>query len=171
MCTELRSERLSRNALLIVSARNLSHGFTLLELLFFILIVGIAVAGVTQVYAVSAAASGDPLTRKQALSIAEGVLEEILLQPFTAPDSAYSGTNRTYFDHVFAYDGYVEHGISTLDGTAVTALSGYTVGVTVEHPVSSIGTVATNDIWLITVTVTDSAGAQTVLTGYRFNYG
>ncbi|MGQ5525042.1 prepilin-type N-terminal cleavage/methylation domain-containing protein [Chitinimonas sp. PSY-7] len=171
MCTELCTARSTHSALPLITARHRAHGFTLLELLFFILIVGIAVAGVTQIYVVSAAASGDPLVRKQALSIAEGILEEVLLQPFTAPSSAYSGTNRTYFDHVSAYDGYVAHGISTVDGTAVTALSGYTVAVAVVHPSSSIGTVATSDTWVITVTVTDSAGAQTILTGYRFNYG
>lgn len=146
-------------------------GFTLIELLFFILIVGIAVAGITQVYVVSAAATGDPMIRKQALTIAEGMMDEIALQPFAATGSSYTGTTRSLFDHASAYDGYTSNGVYTLDGQAVSGLAGYRLAVSVAHPGGAIGGVPASAIWLITVTVTDSASNSTVLTGYRFNYG
>ncbi|KAF0812880.1 hypothetical protein IGB42_02724 [Andreprevotia sp. IGB-42] len=146
------------------------RGFTLFELIFFILIVGIAVAGVTQVYAVAVRASGDPMLRKQALMIAESLLEEIELQPFAASSTPYSGTSRSLFDHVAAYNGYTITGIRDLNGTALPGLSAYTLAVTVQAPAAAIGGVTPANIWVITVTVTDGAGASTRLTGYRFNY-
>ncbi|GAB3248859.1 type IV pilus modification PilV family protein [Chitinimonas naiadis] len=146
-------------------------GFTLFELLFFILIVGIAVAGVLLVYGVTAKSSGDPLVRKQALMIAESMLEEVLLQPFSAPTGAYAGSSRTLYDHVSAYNGYSATGITTLDGVAVAGLGAYTVQVSATQPSAPVGGVVASDVWVITVTVTDALGATTRLTGYRFNYG
>ncbi|WP_426115828.1 type IV pilus modification PilV family protein [Massilia sp. PWRC2] len=76
------------------SARPLSggrqHGVTLVELLLFIVIVSIAVAAVLQVMRLNAAASADPLRRKQALMIAEALLEEVQLARYTVCDPASS---------------------------------------------------------------------------------
>jgi MSHA pilin protein MshD len=153
------------------SGRLRQHGFTLLELVFFILIVSIAVAGITQVYAVTAQSSADPMRRKQALTIAEGLLDEIELHAFSPPAAAYTGTNRSLFDHVSAYNGYTSQGVYAVDGQPVTGLSGYDISVTVVAPSAPIGGVSTNAIWQITVTVTDATGGEVILTGYRFNYG
>lgn len=62
------------------------RGFTLVELLLFIVIVGIAVAGVVQVLALTTRQSADPLRRKQALMIAEALLEEVELARFSYCD-------------------------------------------------------------------------------------
>jgi MSHA pilin protein MshD len=59
------------------------HGFTLIELIVFIVIVSVALAGVLTVLNVTAKSSADPMIRKQALAIAEALLEEVMLQPFT----------------------------------------------------------------------------------------
>lgn len=66
------------------------HGATLIELVMFIVIVSVAVAGILAVYANTVRSSEDPLTRKQMLSIAEAMLEETALMPFTYcdPDDA-----------------------------------------------------------------------------------
>jgi MSHA pilin protein MshD len=75
------------------------HGFTLIELTVFIVIVSVALTGVLTVLNVTAKSSVDPLIRKQALAIAEAVLEEVMLQPFTwcDPDdrSAATATSAT----------------------------------------------------------------------------
>lgn len=65
-------------------------GLSLIELVMFIVIVGVAVAGVLSVMNVTTQHSADPMIRKQALAIAEALLEEIELQPFTYcdPDDA-----------------------------------------------------------------------------------
>jgi MSHA pilin protein MshD len=62
------------------------HGISLVELIVFIVIVGIAVAGVVGALSMATRASADPLVQKQALAIAEALLEEVQLQPFTYCD-------------------------------------------------------------------------------------
>src|SRR5437879_3872460 len=62
------------------------HGISLVELIVFIVIVGIAVAGVVGVLSIATRASADPLIQKQALAVAEALLEEVQLQPFTYCD-------------------------------------------------------------------------------------
>jgi len=64
------------------------RGVTLIELILFILVVGIALAGVVAVMNVTNRASVDPVRRKQALIIAEGLLEEVELAKFSYCDPA-----------------------------------------------------------------------------------
>lgn len=69
-----------------MSINRRQHGLTLIELIMFIVIVGVALAGVLTVLNHTTRHSADPLIRKQALAIAEAVLEEVMLQPFTFCD-------------------------------------------------------------------------------------
>ena len=62
------------------------RGVTLVELVVFIALVGVAMAGVFAAFNTFTAASADPQVRKQALAIAESLLEEIELMPFTFCD-------------------------------------------------------------------------------------
>lgn len=62
------------------------RGVTLVELIIFIVIVSVAVAGVLQALRMSSASSADPLRRKQALMIAESLMEEVQLTKFTYCD-------------------------------------------------------------------------------------
>jgi MSHA pilin protein MshD len=66
------------------------RGLSLIELLVFIVVVGIAVSGVLSVYSLNVRSSADPMLRKQALAIAESLLEEVLAKPYTYcdPDDA-----------------------------------------------------------------------------------
>lgn len=70
------------------------RGLTLIELIVFIVIVGVALAGVLTVLNHTAMHSADPIIRKQALSIAEALLEEAMAQPFTwcDPDDPQAAT-------------------------------------------------------------------------------
>jgi len=70
------------------SVKQWQLGATLIELIVFIIIVSVALAGVISVLNVTTRASGDPLRRKQALAIAEGLLEEVQLARFTYCDPA-----------------------------------------------------------------------------------
>jgi MSHA pilin protein MshD len=56
---------------------------SLIELLVFIVVVGVALAGVLSAINIGTRGSADPMVRKQALAAAESLLEEIELQPFT----------------------------------------------------------------------------------------
>jgi len=64
------------------------RGISLVELIMFIVIVGIAVLGVLQVLGNSARNSADPMLRKQALAIAEGLMEEVRLAHFSFCDGS-----------------------------------------------------------------------------------
>lgn len=70
------------------------RGLTLIELIIFIVIVSVALAGVLLVLNQTTMSSADPLVRKQMLAIAEGVMEEVRMQPFTwcDPDDANAAT-------------------------------------------------------------------------------
>lgn len=65
------------------NARARQAGLTLIEMIMFIMIVGVALAAVIGVLNLSTKGSADPLRRKQALMIAEGLLEEVQLAKFT----------------------------------------------------------------------------------------
>ena len=70
-----------------MSTRRLrQRGVTLIELIVFIIIVSVAVVGVLQALRLNSANSADPLRRKQALMIAESLLEEVQLAKFTYCD-------------------------------------------------------------------------------------
>lgn len=64
------------------------RGVTLIELILFMVIVAIALAGIIAVMRLTTAESADPLRRKQALMIAEGLLEEVQGAAFTFCDPA-----------------------------------------------------------------------------------
>jgi MSHA pilin protein MshD len=70
--------------------RHGQRGISLIELIMFIVIVSVAVAGILLVLNVTTKSSADPLVHKQALAIAESLLEEVELMPFTYcdPDDA-----------------------------------------------------------------------------------
>jgi MSHA pilin protein MshD len=69
-------------------------GLSLIELIVFIVIVSAAVAGVLGVFAMTSRGSADPMVQKQALAIAEAVMEEVQLMPFTYcdPDDPQAGS-------------------------------------------------------------------------------
>ncbi len=62
------------------------RGVTLIELILFIVIVSVALIGVLQALRITSGNSADPLRRKQALLIAEALLEEVELAKFTYCD-------------------------------------------------------------------------------------
>jgi len=70
------------------------RGISLIELIIFIVVIGVAVAGVLAAFISSTRASADPMIQKQALAIAEAVMEEVQLMPFTFcdPDDANAAT-------------------------------------------------------------------------------
>jgi MSHA pilin protein MshD len=71
---------------LAVLERRRARGVTLLELIVFIVVVSVAVMGVLTALDLSNRSSTDPMIQKQALAIAEALLEEVQLQPFTYCD-------------------------------------------------------------------------------------
>jgi MSHA pilin protein MshD len=182
MCTIRRGGRLHR-------------GFTLIELVLFIVVVGIAVGGVLVAYDHAVRDSADPFTRKQALAIGESLLAEIQQMPFTycdpddpavstaaspaacaipeaigpeAGETRYS--TATPFDNVNDYDGYdtsaeAPPGMKDLTGTPIAGLGGYNARVSVAP--AALGGIPAGEALLISIQVTGPANVSVRLEGYR----
>jgi MSHA pilin protein MshD len=171
-----------------MSIERCQRGLTLIELIMFIVIVGVALTGVLSVLNLTTRHSADPLLRKQALAIAEAILEEVELQPFTwcDPDDANAATAISYagcttsennlvaeageargssitpWDNVNDYNG-----LSTTTNIAGGGAAPYTATVTVAQ--DSLNGIPADASLLISVTVV--AGPETVvLQGYRTRY-
>ena len=69
------------------------RGVTLVELVLFIVIVSVALVGILQVMRLTTANSADPVRRKQALMLAEAMLEEVQLAKFTYCDPTSSNAD------------------------------------------------------------------------------
>lgn len=174
------------------------RGASLIELIMFIIIISVAVVGVLLVMNLTTAHSADPLVRKQALAIAESLLEEIELMPFTYcdPDDANAasavnaadctpglsqnvitgptpGTETRYaaapFDNVADYSAFNMSPILDITGNGV-GLASYTANVAIARTGVALLGAADDAALRITVTVTGPGNTTVVLDGYRTRY-
>ena len=158
------------------------RGVSLVELIMFIVIVSVALAGILLVFNVTTKGSADPLVHKQALAAAESLLEEIQLQDFSPPSGeAHANVtqeNRASGYHIIMdYNGFnmpAPPGIFSMNDSSSTSavLASYSASVAVSDV--ALGT-APNQIQagsavLITVTVTVPQGTQIEISGYRTDY-
>ena len=91
------------------------RGFTLIELIMFIVIISIALAGILLVMNRVTAHSADPLILKQEIAVAESMLEEIELQDFIAACGLFPRSppaNRATAYHIVNdYNGFATTGV------------------------------------------------------------
>lgn len=179
------------------SAQHRQRGVTLVELLMFVVIIGVALAGIVGVMNFTAKNSGDPVRRKQALMIAEGLLEEVELAQFTycvpgssnadtATSVAACATPETFgpkagdtrpYDNVSGYGNnpqafYANGQLADVAGNPMN-LAGYGATVTlVPENLNGIvgGSQADPNVFRITVTVTYDGTHSVQLDGYRTRY-
>lgn len=144
------------------------RGMSLIELIVAIVIISVGVSGVMLAFNTTVRDSAEPMIRKQLLAVAEGMLEEILLQPYVAASGTITGCDRQAADDIFDYNGYSQ-GICDIGGNAVATLSGYTVEVTVTSPASLGNLAASADVARVMVTAVHGAD-RLMLTGYRTKY-
>lgn len=163
---------------------NRQRGLTLIELIMFIIVVGVGLAGVLTVLDITGRSSADPVIRKQALAVAEAMLDEILSKsyqndaadannssatlgctPTTLPRcQANTVTDRQNYNDVDDYNGWNQVGVFQLDGAPVPGLGNYTVSVGVVA--LNLSGVAGKQINVIVV-----GGAETIaLAGFRANF-
>jgi len=146
------------------------RGMTLIELVIAIVIIGIAAAALYTAMAAITGRSADPMLRQQSLAIAEAYLEEILQQAVPANtatcDNTAASAGRSTFDDVCDYDGLNDNsGARDAQGQAIAGLANYDVSVDVTA--QAWNGLAAADVLYIQVTVTDPAGQNLVLGGYR----
>ncbi|RMG57250.1 MAG: type II secretion system protein [Gammaproteobacteria bacterium] len=172
-----------------------ARGFSLLELLVFIVIVSIVLLGLVGLFATNVRGSADVLLRQQAIEVARAYMETVKNRKWnhntpagggcvntgsgycpTGPAAAPIGNDgqaRADYDDVDDYNG-IDEAPMTLDAggnlVPVAGLGGYRVQVAVSQPGSALSGVAAADQRLITVTVTAPDGQRIVLNAIRVNY-
>lgn len=148
------------------------QGFTLIELIIFIVVIGVGLAGILAVSNSVVRSSADPLVSKQTLAIAESLLEEILLKDYVKPAGSAApgfaaGGARNLYDTVDDYAGYVTAGgVVDVSGAALPGLGAYNVAPAVTVNVVVLGGTT---LKRIVVSVTGPQGTI-ALTGFRGNY-
>jgi len=178
--------------------RRAQAGLSLIEVVVFIVVLGIAFVGMLILFNRVTSASVDPVVRKQALAIAASLLEEVELHAFTYCDpddanvytansagdcstveaiGAEAGETRyasPRFDNVNDYHGFsmAGAGILSADGQPIAGLTGYSVSVTVANisPGELPSVADVNDALRITVAVSAPTGVNVSLQGYRLRY-
>lgn len=188
----------SRSSPRPVSFAERQRGLSLIELVMALIILSVAVSGILMVFSYTVRGSADPLVRKQAIAVAEAMLNEVLAQPYTYCDpqdpaydaatppasaAACSGPSQVApgptpgesrfsptapFDNVADYHGYSSTGVFGLDGAAVQGLADYTVAVSVTHAGATFGLPADAAL-RVEVRVT-GRGESVALTGYRMRH-
>jgi MSHA pilin protein MshD len=157
-----------------------SAGFTLVEMILAIVIIGAGLAGVLAAFQLNVRSSADPLIRKQMLAIAEEMMEEILLKPFAvsgvppanAATACGAAAVRSAFDDVSDYHNYETTAICDIDGTAVAGLAGYSLKVTVvanTAVATDLAGLPAGTVKKVNVVVTRDAEILN-LVGWRANY-
>lgn len=133
------------------------RGLTLIELLVFIVIVGIAATAILGVFGSLTRNSATLLPEKQAQAFAASKLAEIMAEPFATVVSRYNGSTAMTFP----------------DNSPVTSLPGYTLSISVNPAVvitstpAAAGVIPAADRLLVTVTVTAPNGTVSRLRGIR----
>jgi MSHA pilin protein MshD len=147
--------------------RQRPRGFTLVEMIVAIVILGVGVAGVMLAFSTASRGSADPLVHQQMIAIAEEMLEEAMLKPYApAANSVPAACARDTYNDVSDYNGYATtNKVCAIDGTPIPALASYSVSVSVSAGTLSGVSAAKR----ITVTVTHGSASVT-LTGWRTDY-
>jgi MSHA pilin protein MshD len=149
------------------SAERRQRGMTLIEMVIAMVVIAVGLAGLMLAFSTVGAGSADPVIERQLQAVAEEMLEEISLKPFAAAaNTAPAACARNTYNDVADYNGYASSGqICTIDGTAIPALAGYSVSVSVTS-----GTLA-GVAGALKISVSVSRGSLSLtLVGWRTDY-
>lgn len=170
------------------------RGLSLVELLIFIILLGVAATAMLNVFGSLARNSASLLPDKQAQAIAASLLAEVMAQPFTfcdpndgnaataaspagcaslpeatGPEAGETRGGVSPFDNVNDYAGFGPVAVSFPDSSTVAGLGGYTMQVAVASAGAIAGVPAAETL-RVTVTVTAPGGAITRLDGVRIRH-
>ena len=139
------------------------RGFTLIELIIFIVVVGAGLAGILSVMNQVVRNSADPMLTKQAAALADSVLEEVLQKAYADPDGTNVGeTGRSDWDNVDDFNGATPAAFGLPPN-----LAGYTLLIAVSDGTATLGIAARRVVVTATIAATR---VGVVLTGYRADY-
>lgn len=185
---------------ILASSCRRQRGVSFIEFIIFVVIISTALIGILEVMNLAATHSSDPLIRKQALAIAESLLEEVELMPFSYcdPDDANAATalsaanctagmdqdngggalgpvpaGETRGSATSPFDNvadYAGFSMATVADIAGNTYPGYSAAVTVTREGAALLGVAEGAALKITVTVDGPGGTQVVLDGYHTRF-
>jgi len=144
-------------------------GFTLVELVLSIMVIGIALAGLVSVMNLTVFRSADPMLTEQAVAIAEAYMEEILVKDYNDPDGGANvvEASRDLYDCVDDYAVITGEVPTDQDGNAMAGLGTYSVAVAVQAPAAVTGEAMKH----VAVTVSHAgAGISYTLHGYKSDW-
>ena len=175
-----------------MTASRCQRGMTLIELVMFIVIVAVGIAGILSVLNITVLRSADPLVQKQAQALAEGLLEEIQTGYFAycdgadeklkyaksaaectggvgdsyGPEAGEARPYNTVKDYASAANTPTALDTALPGEAAVAAPAGYAATVTIVPAVLGTITQASGDALLIRVVVV-SGSTQATAEGYK----
>lgn len=155
-----------------MNKHNRQSGFTLIEVIIFIVVVAAGLAGILTVSNTVVKSSADPMVRKQALALADSILEEVLQKEYEDPDGLPNvvESTRATMDDVDDYHNMTQTLFNSSSGVGgwPASLDSYLVAIVVSTDTTVVGTVA---LPAKRVAVTVSRGGDSAtLVGYRGKY-
>ena len=150
-----------------------TSGMSLIELVVAIVVIAICLTGAFALVDTTTRRSVDPMLERQATSIAEAYLEEILQQAYLDPDDGVvcptPEAQRSLFDNVCDYAGLDEVGARDQTGTLVPGLENYRIAVAIDSKATLGALTGSSAVLRIDVTVSDPLGRPVLLSAYRTN--
>ena len=143
--------------------RQFQKGVSLIEMIVFIIVVGIASSALFAVYNYSLIHNTDPLIQVRALELAQAKLDEVLALKYDA-NTPTGGIPACDTPTGVACNNSPDANVNDVDdfhGTSDTPYTGYARSVTV---------VAANDLKLITVSVVAPKGFTITLAAFKANF-
>ncbi|RZA08158.1 MAG: type II secretion system protein [Moraxellaceae bacterium] len=155
-----------------ITSRSSAGGFTLVELMFFLVVVAIGLGGLLKVFNDAVLHSVDPVLRVKAVEKTQALMDEILSRKFDentptggSPPCGSVGVLACAgividngYDDVGDYNGYSDATDTGLNIAVVVANAGIEVGV------------SNTEARRITITTTTSDGSKVVLSAYKLNF-
>lgn len=144
----------------------LRQGFTLIELVVYLVVFAVGLTGILSVYIQAVRSSADPLYTTQALLLGESLLEEITSKPYADPNTTENNEDRTTWDDVsdfVAYDATTSP--TDVTGSVIPGLEDYRVAIVISD--DKLDGIAGKHIEL-TVTHTSDSAVKIKLMAWRF---
>lgn len=133
-----------------------AHGFTLIEVVVAITLVGVVSSTILGLMSAISERSATVLMKQQAAAVANSYIQEALSKPFAAGPGPRDDVADYNFNHVGAHDQM---------GNPIPGLSGYRVRISAQAaPLAGVGALQS---YRVTVIVTDPGGGSTSVSGYK----
>ena len=168
-------------------------GFTLIETIIVIVMVGAMMAGMTSMFVTNVGNSHRPYLRQRALSVANAFMDEIMAKRWNentpigggcvvtgsgncvtvgAPAVVaigVDGQTRTTYNDIDDYHGLNQSPPQDSTASNMVDYTGFTVAVSVTQPGGAWETIAAADVRLIEIDVTSPSNETISLSAYRVN--